>query len=518
MSCAQPYRTRLHLVLSLASLLLACFPSACGSDSSDGASTAGTSGTGEVASGGRSATGGATAIGGGSPGGASTGGVATGGATAIGGGSSAGASTGGVETGGASTGGVETGGATAIGGGSSGGESSGGESSGGANSGGESSGGESSGGASSGGASSGGESSGGASSGGESSGGESSGGASTVLDGPRWLGRVDATDPEAVRFAWQGAGLIATVDGPEIAVTLRTEGTDTVFFQSLIDGVEAARFEVTSGADRTVTLASGLSATDHVVELLRDTEGMYGVSTFLGFASGTVVGAPAASGRLVEVIGDSISAGYGNLGVEPHPNWVADPACHWTAENSSYYATYAAIAGRALGAEVSTVARSGWGMFRDLDGDASGVLSSVYGNAVGTDDSTPWGFAQEASAVVINLGTNDQAQGDPGAPYEAAYLDFLDEVRSHNPDAWIFLAIGSMLSGADRDAILSHLETVLAARVASGDARVSVLDLGVQDLGSDGSVPSGCDWHPNVADHQRMAAILEGELNTRLGW
>ena len=516
MSCAEPRRPRLRFLLSLASLLLACSPSACGSDPSDGASTVGASGTGEVGSGGANATGGATAIGGGSFGGAGTGGVVSGGATATGGASSGGATSGGASSGGTTTGGTTSGGATS-GGASSGGASSGGASSGGTTSGGASPGGASPGGASPGGASPGGASPGGASSGGASPGGASSGGATTV-DGPRWLGRVDATEPDAVRFAWQGAGLIATVNGPEIAVTLRTEGTDTVFFQPLIDGVEATRFEVTSGADQTVTLASGLSATDHVVELLRDTEGMYGVSTFLGFSSGTVVGAPAASGRLVEVIGDSISAGYGNLGVEPHPNWVADPACHWTAENSSYYATYAAIAGRALGAEVSTIARSGWGMYRDLDGNVSGVLSSVYGNAVGTDDSTPWGFAEEASAVVINLGTNDQAQGDPGTPYESAYLDFLDTVRSHYPDAWIFLAIGSMLSDADRDAILGHLENVLAARVASGDARVSVLDLGVQDLGSDGSVPSGCDWHPSVADHQRMAAILEGELNTRLGW
>jgi lysophospholipase L1-like esterase len=245
---------------------------------------------------------------------------------------------------------------------------------------------------------------------------------------------------------------------------------------------------------------------------------MYGVSTFLGFASGTVVGAPAASGRLVEVVGDSISAGYGNLGAEPHPNWVATPACHWTAENSSYYATYAAVAGRALGAEVSTVARSGWGMSRDLDGNASGVLSSVYANAVGTDDPVAWGFTPEASAVVINLGTNDQAQGDPGAGYEAAYGDFLDEVRSHYPDAWIFLAIGSMLSDSGRDAILGHLDNVLAARVAGGDSRASILDLGVQDLGADGSVPTGCDWHPSLTDHERMAAILEGELQARLGW
>jgi len=183
-----------------------------------------------------------------------------------------------------------------------------------------------------------------------------------------------------------------------------------------------------------------------------------------------------------------------------------------------FYQTYAAFAGRALDAEVSTIARSGWGMVRDLDGNTSGVLSAVYGHAVGTDDTTPWGFGPKASAVVINLGTNDQSPGDPGAAYEAAYLDFLAEVRAHYDNAWIFLAIGSMLSDSGRDTILGHLENVLDQRTAAGDDRVSILDLGVQDMGSDGSVPTGCDWHPNVADHERMGAILESELRTRLGW
>ena len=239
-------------------------------------------------------------------------------------------------------------------------------------------------------------------------------GGTAAASGPRWVGRVDYSNPDAARFAWQGAGVIATVSGTTIAVKLRTEGTSTVYFQPVIDGTPGTRFNVDSGADQAVTLATNLGDSDHVVELYRETEGMYGLSTFLGFTSGNVQGAPAASGRLIEVVGDSISTGYGNLGSEPHPNWVANPACHWTAENSSWYASYAAVAGHALNAEVSTIARSGWGMYRDRDGNTSGVLSSVYANALGTGNTTPWAFEPKASVVVVNLGTNDWNQGDPG--------------------------------------------------------------------------------------------------------
>jgi hypothetical protein len=31
-------------------------------------------------------------------------------------------------------------------------------------------------------------------------------------------------------------------------------------------------------------------------------------------------------------------------------------------------------------------------------------------------------------------------------------------------------------------------------------------------------MPTGCDWHPNAADHQRMAGILEAQLQQKLGW
>jgi lysophospholipase L1-like esterase len=349
--------------------------------------------------------------------------------------------------------------------------------------------------------------------------GAASGGTSAPSTGGlRWVGRVDATNPNAVRFAWQGAGLVATVNGTSIAVKLRTEGTPTVYFQPVIDGKMATRFKVDTGADQTVTLASGLAAADHVVELYRDTEGMYGLSTFLGFTSGTVTGAPAASGRLIEVVGDSISAGYGDLGSEPHPGWVASPACHWTADNSTWYQSYAAVAGHALNAEVSTIARSGWGMYRDNSGSTTGVLSSVYANALGTDNTAVWGFVPKASVVVINLGTNDWATGDPGTPYETAYKSFIATIRSHYPDAWIFLTIGSMVGEPGLTQVKTRLANVVAALAAAGDQKLATFDMGVQNMGADGSVPTGCDWHPNVADHLRMAGILQQQLSAKLGW
>jgi lysophospholipase L1-like esterase len=358
----------------------------------------------------------------------------------------------------------------------------------------------------------------GASGGGGGGGGGAAGVANGGTPSVRWTGRVDASDPNLVKFAWQGAGFIATVSGTAIGVKLRTEGTDTVFFQPVIDGKAATRFEVKSGADRTVMLGTGLADQDHRVELYRDTEGMYGVSTFLGFASGTLKAPPESSGRVIEVVGDSISGGYGNLGSEPHPNWSANPACGWSAANSTWYQTYAAVAGRALDAEVSSIARSGWGMYRDADGDTKGVLSALYDHALGTAGQPAFDFERQAQVVVINLGTNDWSEGDPGKPYEDAYVAFLKHVRSKYPNAFIFLTIGSMLGQPQLGQVDTRLQAVVASRTAAGDDKLVTFDLGTQPLGDNGLTPTGCDWHPNITDHARMAAILQEQIKAKLAW
>jgi lysophospholipase L1-like esterase len=309
-------------------------------------------------------------------------------------------------------------------------------------------------------------------------------------------------------MAWSGTGLVAVVNGSKISVQLQTEGGSPAFFHPVVDGRTGTRFQVASGAAQTVVLGNNLAAGDHAVELYRDTEGMYGDSVFLGFVDGVVKGAPAASGRLLEVVGDSISAGYGNLGMEVHPPW--DNTCSFTFDTEAAYQSYAWMLGRTLGAEVSIIARSGWGMYRDNTGATSGVLSSVYGDTLGTQTSPAWDFHRQPQGVLINLGTNDGATGDPGKPYEDAYVAFLKTVRSHYPNAWIFLTLGPMTSDPLLTMMRGHLTAVVAA---AGDPKVVTIDLATQD-----TTMTGCDYHPNVAEDQVMATALAPAIKAKLGW
>jgi len=326
-----------------------------------------------------------------------------------------------------------------------------------------------------------------------------------AAEGWRWLGRVDAASST---FAWSGSGLVATVSGTQIAVSLDNVGA--TLLQPVIDGVPTERILAASGRSE-VTLAQGLTEGEHTVELYRETESMMGSTHFLGFTAGTVTGAPAYGGRLIEVIGDSISCGYGNLGSVVHPPW--DSGCGYTVETQSAYQAYSAQLARLLGAEASIVCRSGWGMYRGGDGNTSSTLPSLFDRALGEQSSVTWGFQRQPEAVLINLGTNDSntnAGGDPGVAFETSGIDFVATVRARYPRSWIFLTIGTMTGEPMLTTMNTHIANIVTA---AGDPKVSALNLTTQDVST-----TGCDFHPNVAEDTRIAGALADPIRVKLGW
>jgi len=335
-------------------------------------------------------------------------------------------------------------------------------------------------------------------------------GTTVVAAGVRWIGRVDTSDASAPRFGWTGSGFAARFSGTSIGVDFKND--DAYFFQVVIDGKKRERFQAAKGRAVRV-VASGLEEGTHTLELTREIEASYGASQFFGVTQATLLGPPPSPGRLIEFVGDSITAGYGNLGNEPHPNYGNPSPCPFSFETESAYMSYGAVAARALAADASIVAMSGWGVYRSRTGSQNDVLPKVYANALGTTATPAWDFRTQPQLVVINLGTNDFSPGDPGSAYTTALGGFVDSVRARYPGAWIFCAIGTMYTTAQHAKALTYTQSVVNSRGGDG-GKVALVDLGSQDA----LQGTGCDWHPSVAEDQRMADVLVPIVRQKLGW
>jgi lysophospholipase L1-like esterase len=332
--------------------------------------------------------------------------------------------------------------------------------------------------------------------------------AGVMAAGVRWIGRVDTTtNPDQPRFSWSGTGFVARFDGTSLTAQLNVTGASAIF-KTVVDGAPQAAFTA-AGGTASFMLASGLAAGVHTVELYRQTEGPQGETRLAGLTvgDGTLMDPPAGADRLIEVIGDSITCGYGDLGM------LSDSDCFPT---ESHWDTYEAVAGRALGAEVSTVAASGRGVIRNYGGDTTGTMPMVYKQVIANAASPQWDFHVEPQAVIINLGTNDisNGKGDPGDAFRDTYVTLLETIRNEYPHTYIVCIIAPLLNGGDLAIISGHIKDAVDARTAAGDTRVELFN----QIPAQTSDKYACQYHPNTAENMLMANLLVTELKAKLGW
>ncbi len=323
----------------------------------------------------------------------------------------------------------------------------------------------------------------------------------------RWIGRSEPI-ANGVRFDWPGTGFIARFSGTSASVHLTTTlfSAPADYYEVVVDDGAPKLLTTASGA-HDYDLASGLAAGTHTVTLWRRTEPL-GSSVDVGpvtFGGGVLLAPPPSSNKRIEIVGDSISVGFG---VECK---TQSEAFTYPTENN--YGTYQAVAGRTLGADVVTLAWSGIGMYRDVGGGMTDQMPVRYQRAVAHENTSTWNFANfTPDAVIVHLGTNDFAHGDPGQPFVQAYVDFVKNVRMRYPNARIYCAVSPMVGGSNRTLLQGYVKQVVSARAANGDTNLAVIEF---------AEPTSTGWgcgHPNAATHQVMGALLQQTLKTDLGW
>ena len=323
-----------------------------------------------------------------------------------------------------------------------------------------------------------------------------------------YTGRADTRDASGPRFEWSASMVTIRFRGTDLQAKINESGDD--YFEVVVDHAALQVIHPPKG-NSVVDLARGLPNGTHEVRMLKRTEAFVGRVQFTGFAlnrGGELLQVPRPAHK-IEVIGDSISCGYGNEGVSEKE--------HFRPDTENAYLSYGAVAARAMDADYTCVAWSGKKLWPD------NTIPELYDRALPTDPTSGWDFAKwTPDAVLINLATNDFGPGIPDADkWTNAYEAFVQRVRKNYPKATIYLASGSMMSDfwppkvKALSTLNGYLDRIQSELKADGETNVRIIHFEPQNGAVDGL---GSDYHPSVKTDANMAAKFEAALHADLGW
>jgi lysophospholipase L1-like esterase len=356
----------------------------------------------------------------------------------------------------------------------------------------------------------------------------------------QYTGRINFADPLQPKYSFPGISIKAKFNGTGVKGIIHDYGTGaagtTNYYKVLIDGAIVQEQLKVDPGNKTYDLATGLSAGDHIVEIIKITEGASGVSSFIGFevegGAQTSIDLPARLNKKIEFIGDSWTCGYGNLSQFASGNGSMANSGYVAANEDNYYA-WGPISARAVGAECQVTAISGRGLFRnnwhsDNSGTATGTLPKNYDNIVEDDDAVSYDHSWNPDVVVIHLGTNDMAaEGEIGqsaelndAKFQNTYKDFMEKILGYHPCAKIIMCYGNSKSdgypGWTKQ--LTRLRTIaqnLEAMYPDGNVKGLELSYTAESWpAASDDCGYGDAWHPSLCSHEEMSAELVTKINS----
>lgn len=317
----------------------------------------------------------------------------------------------------------------------------------------------------------------------------------------RYVGRF--TDD--FRFGWSGSMVETDFTGTDVSAILELEDGREAGMTVVVDGQET--FVLLAPDQRVYPITTGLvPGNKHRLVLFKRSEGFTGTVRFGGFTTSAdgIFSRPPARAHKILAVGDSITCGYGNeASREEEGN---------TVRNQNGYMSFAAIAARALDADLMMVCWSGKGMCRNLDetNDRVNTIPVLFEQTLPSGGGK-WDQGRFVPDVIaINLGTNDMGQRGGKAPlskddYVDAYVKFIARLRAVAPDSEIILSIGPMLYDPVREWL---------PEIAARFEKVSVLIYTPYSSPDD----YAGHRHPSVGKDGEMAVALEAKIRKITGW
>ncbi|POS74587.1 lipolytic enzyme [Diaporthe helianthi] len=339
----------------------------------------------------------------------------------------------------------------------------------------------------------------------------------------RLVGRVN---PATRELSWSGTGLTFSFTGSSASVAVASSwGTNSI--EMVIDNGTPLVLDSISGTS--IDTPANLTNGTHTVFIRKRSEGSLG-SIYVGdvTTSGTLGDDPAPASKRIQVIGDSITAGYGMDGTYP---------CVNSASLEDAPNTYGALTAKNLSAEYDIIAWSGKGLVRNVvkPGYEDDVMMPQIWTrwaAAGEDGTYTFPAAETPDVVVVNLGTNDFSyvawDSTTGQNYDArprlnateyaeGLVSFGKTIQGHYPDAELFIASSPLLSDgypAADDAQKTTQSNAIEDAVARLGSKAHFVNFPPQDSSNNNI---GCDYHPSSATHESMAVILTAAIEDVIG-
>ena len=338
----------------------------------------------------------------------------------------------------------------------------------------------------------------------------------------RYMGRISFTNPQRPTWNYPGVQIITAFEGTSLRMMAKPKSG---YFMAQIDEAEPFKVAFRGERDSLVTLATALPDTRHTVRLMYIIEGYEFFPEFWGFVldeGRSLSEMPAAPTRKIEFIGNSITCGYGNEGIDRFQNFEY--------ETENHFYSFASITARNLGAQHWVVARSGMGAYRNYNGPKTGnpesnILAQYEYTGYAwkpelrqepTFLSERWDFNRyQPDLICINLGTNDLSTPNYDLNLlKQNYQKLLKMVRQHNPKAKIVFLTGSMLYNEEERLQKQMLDGIVTEAKKAGDKEVYRFDM----THIDGEAFYGNDWHPNIRQDEKMAGELTPFLRQLMNW
>ena len=321
----------------------------------------------------------------------------------------------------------------------------------------------------------------------------------------QYTGRIDFSTPDQPTLFWPGTYIKAKFEGSSIFVML-DDKTGQTYYDVFIDERYGYPHVIhCSAGSKNYLVDSTLADTVHSLLIFRRTEASTGPTKFLGIELNdgkTLLESPARPKHKILFYGNSITCGMGNE--------APDSAADGNLANEDNFLAYGAVASRLLNADYMCIAKSGIGIIKSW---FNLIMPDYYYRLNPDSSNSMWDFSEYVpDVVVINLFQNDSwlLKNKDSSTITNAYINFVEKIRSHHPDAFIICSLGSMDATKIGSPWPGYIEgAVQYMRDVKNDPNITTYFF-----------PFDPRWtkHPRVRHHLMMGQNLANFIDQKLNW